>query len=117
MKAAAKQKDLPELHQTVGSLIRVGKKNATLLSDICSIANIKDKREAYKIIEDLILKYDYTIVGSRKGKYKGYFIPANEKELREALHTVRNEYTSIRKRHNKLIENYKEMSKIAQIQK
>lgn len=101
------QKNLPELHKTVGSLIRVGKENATLLSDIMSICGISDRRQAYQIIEDLIIKYGYPIVASKQGEYKGYFLPANTEEFQEAAATMRTTIESMKKRYNKLIENYK----------
>lgn len=100
------QKNLPELHKTVGSLIRVGKENATLLSDIMSICGISDRRQAYQIIEDLIIKYGYPIVASKQGIYKGYYIPATTKEFEEAAATIRTTIESMKKRYTKLAENY-----------
>ena len=48
--------------------IRVGKSSATLLSDIMSIADIKDRRTAYQIIEELIVKHGYE---SKLARVKG----------------------------------------------
>ena len=40
------------------------------------LANIRDNRQAYLIIEELINKYGYVIVASRRGKHRGYYYPA-----------------------------------------
>ena len=86
--------------------IRVGKSNATLLSDIMSIADIKDRRTAYQIIEELIVKHGYPIVASRKGEHKGYYIPANQKELEEAKRTFKNAIDSMNNRYVCIVNNY-----------
>lgn len=102
-------KYLPKKHKIVAQSIRVGKENATLLSDICSIADINDKRQAYTIIEDLINKYGYTIVASRNGKHRGYFIPANDREFQEAIKTFKSEFSSMQKRYENLLNNYSKL--------
>ena len=95
-----------EKHRIVAESIRVGRHNATLLSDIMSIAEIDDRRTAYQIIEDLINKYGYVIVASRSGEYKGYFYPANEMEFRKYAKTFKQSIDSMKKRYNNLINNY-----------
>lgn len=102
-----REKHLPtEKHRIVAESIRVGRQNATLLSDIMSIAEIDDRRTAYQIIEDLINDYGYVIVASRSGKYKGYFYPANEMEFRKYAKTFKQSIDSMKKRYNNLINNY-----------
>lgn len=106
MKEVKKGPSLPKTHKIVAQSIRVGKENATLLSDIMSIANIDNQRTAYKIIQDLINKFGYVIVASRSGQHKGYFYPANEREFQRALRTFRAEYMSMIIRYNNLLTNY-----------
>lgn len=108
--ATEKKNNLPEKYKAVVSCIRVGKENATLLSDICSIANIESERQAYSIIEQLVNRYGYPIVASRSGKYRGYFIPANDREFYKALRTFRAEYMSMIERYNNLLDNYKKQN-------
>jgi len=98
---------LPVKHQIVGNLIRKGKENATLLSDIMIVADIQDRRNAYQIIEDLVVKHGYVIGGSKSGEFKGYYIPANDKEFNEIAHTFKNTIGSMNKRYTSLLSNYK----------
>lgn len=99
-------KSLPEKYRIVAESIRVGKENATLLSDIMIIADIKDRRQAYIIIEDLINKYGYVIGASKHGKYKGYYIPANETEFKEVVDHFKQSVDSMKRRYNNLLVNY-----------
>lgn len=101
-----KERSLPEKYKVVADIIRVGKRNATLLSDIMNVAHIKDERQAYIIIENLINKHGYPIVASRKGKYRGYYYPANKSEFDEARETFESSIISMQKRYNNLIKNY-----------
>lgn len=101
-----KSKNLPEPHKTVASLIRVGKVNATLLSDIMSIAEIEDRRTAYKVIEDLINKHGYVIGASKSGEFKGYYIPANEAEFQEVVYSFKRTINSMKARYENLKNNY-----------
>lgn len=101
------EKNLPEKYKIVANLIRVGKRNAIVLTDIMSLANISDRRQAYTIIENLINKHGYPIVASRKGKYRGYYYPANKKEFEEAKQTFKKAINSMDKRYKNLIKNYK----------
>lgn len=100
------EKNLPEKYKIVANLIRVGKRNAIVLTDIMSLANISDRRQAYTIIENLINKHGYPIVASRKGKYRGYYYPANKSEFDEARETFESSIISMQKRYNNLIKNY-----------
>src|SRR5690625_4207783 len=106
-----KLKTLPEKHRIVAQSIRVGKENATLLSDIMILADIKERRQAYQIIEDLINKHGYPIVASRSGDYRGYFIPANDKEFQEIVETFKTTIDSMNKRYENLLNNYNENNK------
>lgn len=106
MEMVHEKKNLPKEYMTVARCIRVGKENATLLSDIMRIANIKDRRYAYSIIERLINRYGLPIIASKKGEYKGYYYPANQSEFIEALTTLERNINSMNKRHDNLIENY-----------
>lgn len=99
-------KSLPEKYRIVAESIRVGKRNATLLSDIMMIADIKDRRQAYIIIEDLINKYGYVIGASKKGKHRGYYIPANEKEFKEVAEHFKLSVDSMNNRYMNLLKNY-----------
>lgn len=101
------KKALPVKHKVVADIIRVGKENATLLSDIMILADIRDHRQAYLIIEELINKYGYVIVASRRGKHRGYYYPANEYEFKEAVKPFRSSVNSMQKRYNNLIRNFK----------
>jgi len=101
--------NLPEKYKTVAGLIRVGKENATLLSDIMSLADIQDRRQAYQIIEDLINKYGYVIGASKSGKYKGYYIPGNDKEFQEVATQFKQSITSMNKRYTNLLINYSKL--------
>jgi len=99
-------KNLPEPHKTVASLIRVGKENATLLSDIMSIAEIGERRIAARIIEDLINRHGYVIGASKSGKFKGYYIPANEKEFKEVIQSFKRTINAMEVRYKNLKSNY-----------
>lgn len=101
-----KEVDLPEKHRVVADCIRVGRDNATLVSDICIIADI-EKRTVYKIISDLINNYGYVIVASRHGRYKGYFYPENEYEFKWAIRSFKSEFKSMKQRYENLVNNYK----------
>jgi len=102
-------KNLPEKYRIVAESIRVGKRNATLLSDIMILADIKDKRQAYLIIEELINKYGYVIGASKTGKYKGYYIPANEREFKEVAEQFKRSVDSMKKRYQNLLDNYNKL--------
>lgn len=108
MQTGVVNKELPTRYEVVADSIRVGKENAILLDDIMIIANIRDKRNAYIIIEQLIVKHGYPIVASRKGEFKGYYIPSNKDEFTEAKKTFKNSINSMNKRYLSLIENFKE---------
>lgn len=97
---------LPEKHKVVADCIRVGKENATLLSDIMMIADIDDRRQAHQIIESLINDYGFVIGANRTGKFKGYYKPANEKEFQEIADTFKKTVDSMNKRYNNLLNNY-----------
>lgn len=105
------RKNLPVKYKVVADCIRVGKINAILLSDIMIIADIQDRRNAYIIIEELINKYGYVIGASKTGEYKGYFIPANDDEFSEVIHTFNQTIGSLNKRYENLLINYKEMKR------
>lgn len=106
MTLCKQQKDLPEKYKVLADSIRVGKENAILLDDLMIIADIQDKRSAYQIIEELIVKHGYVIGASKRGVHKGYYIPADEKEFKEVLHTFRSAITSMERRHKSLIKNF-----------
>lgn len=100
------KKKLPTKYQVIADTIPVGSNRAIKLDDIMIIADIKNKRDAYLIIENLITKYGYPIAGSKTGR-KGYFYPSNQRELEQATHTLKNSYESLKKRHDALKSNYK----------
>ena len=104
-------KNLPVKHKIVANLIRVGKENATLLNDIISIAELRDRRQAHIIIEELINDYGYVIGASKTGKYKGYYIPADEKEFKEIAGTFKRSVDSMNKRYKNLLSNYNKLQK------
>jgi len=104
-------KKLPTKYKNVASVIPVGKDKAIILDDIMTICNIKDKRDIYTIIEQLIVKHGYPIAASKKG-VKGYFYPSNQRELEQAAHTLKTSITSLKKRHDALKENYKTFNKL-----
>lgn len=101
-----REKHLSEKYQVVADCIRVGKQNATLLSDIMTIADIKERRKAYQIIEDLINQYGYVIGASKHGEYKGYYKPANEAEFKEIAETFKQSINSMDRRYKNLLINY-----------
>lgn len=101
---------LPEKYKVVADVIRVGKSNSTLLRDIMILADIDDRRQAYNIIEQLIVKYEYPIIASKKSEYRGYYYPANKDELEEARSTLNSSIVSLTKRHKALKENYKKLN-------
>lgn len=107
---AKEKKYLPLKHKAVASVLRQGKEKATLMSDIMSLTDIKEERQMYQIIEDLIVKYGYCIAGNKSGAFKGYYIISNESELGETLHTMEKTIKTMAKRHEKLRENYKSIS-------
>lgn len=109
MSGKSNKKCLPEKHRIVADSIRVGKENATLLSDIMMIANIDDRRQAYIIIEQLINDYGYVIGASRKGTFRGYYKPANEREFEEIASTFKRSVDSTKKRYKSLINNYSKL--------
>jgi len=100
------KKSLPKKHKVVADCIRVGKENATLLSDIMMIADIKDRRQAHIIIEQLINDYGYVIGASREGSFRGYYIPANKQEFKEIAGTFKRAIDSMDKRYENLLKNY-----------
>lgn len=108
MSVATKEinKSLPPKYKAVVSALREGKENATLLSDIMMIADIQDRRQAYQIIEDLIIKYGYCIAGNKKGEFKGYYLITNKSELKETLGSLNTTIQSLMKRHKMLLLNY-----------
>ena len=97
---------LPHSHRLVASTLREGKQNATLKSDIMSITGIKDSRQMYQIIEDLIIDHGYCIAGSKSGEHKGYYLITNKKELQETLRTINATAQSLLNRHKQLQKNY-----------
>lgn len=107
----SKKKNLPKKHKVVADCIRVGKENATLLSDIMIIADIKDRRQAHIIIEQLINDYGYVIGASREGTFRGYYIPANEREFNEIADTFKKTIDSMDKRYGNLLKNYEKLNK------
>ncbi len=107
-KVSKYKSNLPEKYQVVADNIRVGKENAIKLDDIIILADIEDKRHAYIIIEELIVKHGYPIVASRNGEYKGYFVPSNELEFDEARKTFKNSIDSMTKRYDSLVANFEE---------
>lgn len=107
--AKAKQR-LPAIYKRVANLIPKGKANARLMRDIMKIAGIDDTRFFYQIIESLINKHGYVIVGSKRGT-KGYYIPANKSELEEARRVMKATIDSTTTRYENLLTNYEEMSK------
>lgn len=108
------QKHLPEKYKVLADSIRVGKENAILLDDLMIIAGIEDKRSAYQIIEDLIVKHGYVIAGSKQGQHKGYYVPQNEAEFNEVIHTFKTTINSMQKRHDSLHRNFKNKGATAQ---
>lgn len=98
--------NLPVSYKVVADIIPVGKSNSILLRDISSITGIIDNRNLYEIIEQLIVKHGYPIVASRKGERRGYYLPADERELDEAKTTLGNTIKSLEKRYKSVIENY-----------
>lgn len=100
---------MPISYQLVADIIPIGKQNAILLRDIATITSIPDNRNLYEIIEQLIIKYNMPIVGSRKGKYRGYYMPANDRELHEARITLRNTIKSLEKRYQSVVKNYNDL--------
>lgn len=105
------KKSLPPNHKAVASILREGKENATLMSDIMSITGIKDSRQMYQIIEDLIIKYGYCIAGNKSGKFKGYYLIINKTELQETLRTMNATIQSMLNRHKQLEKNFIELYK------
>lgn len=68
-------------HECFSKLLRVGEYNATLLSDIQTACGVKNKRRAYKIVEDLINKYGLPVGANKNGRFRGYFIISDNNEL------------------------------------
>lgn len=101
--------DLPEKYKVVADSIRVGKENATLLSDIMILTDIRDRRQAHQIIESLINEFGYVIGASKSGKYKGYYIPANEREFQEVADHFKSVVDSMNKRYQNLLNNYNKL--------
>lgn len=105
MTTTIKKQCLPEKYKVVADSIRVGKENATLLSDIMIIAQIDDRRQAHQIIESLINDYGY-VIGASRNNPKGYYIPANEREFVEIIGTFKRTINSMDNRYKNLINNY-----------
>ena len=104
--ATKTKKSLPRDYMAVARCIGVGKENAILMSDIMTIANIKDKRYAFTIIEKLINNHGLPIVASKKGTHRGYYYPTNDSEFISAITSLENGIESLRKRHSNLVDNY-----------
>lgn len=107
--AEKSKKKMPTKYKNVASVIPVGKDKAIILDDIMTFCDIKDKRDAYLIIESLIIKYGHPIVASKTDR-KGYFYPSNEAELKQAADTLKSSITSLKKRHDALQENFKKFN-------
>lgn len=105
------EKHLPLKYKVLADSIRVGKQNAILLDDLMIIAGIEDKRSAYQIIETLIVMHGYVIAGSKQGEYKGYYIPENEAEFNDVIHTFKSTINSMQKRHDSLQRNFSKTMK------
>jgi len=103
-------KNLHGDYRIVANCLRVGKSNAIRLSDIMEIADIKDRRYAYSIIERLINRYNLPIVASKRGEHKGYYYPADKDEFIEAISSIERHIDSMNKRHDNLIKNYSEIN-------
>ena len=101
-----KEKKLPYRYKMLADTLPIGKQNAITLDNIMKLCGIKDKRNAYEIIENLIIEHGYVILANRKGKYRGYFIPANEKEFKESIIPFKQATASMNKRHSALLYNF-----------
>lgn len=97
---------LPETYLAVVGVLREGKAEAITSTDILRLTGLKDQRNIYEIIEQLIIQHGYAIGASRTGEHKGYYLISNQKELRESLHSYNEQIQSMLKRHKKLRENY-----------
>lgn len=102
-------KALPYKHKAVVAVLRVGKENATLLSDIMILTDIQCRRQAHAVIEQLINDYGLVIGASRMDPFRGYYIPANQIEFIEIADTFKSTIESMEKRYYNLIENYNNM--------
>lgn len=102
------EKELPETYQMLADIIPFGKQNALNLDTIMKLCDIKEKRNAYEIIERLIVEHGYTILASRKGSFRGYFIPKNEQEFKENIKPFKQTINSMNKRHKALLDNFYE---------
>ena|SRR5699024_2669173 len=100
------KKELPYRYQMLADILPVGKQNAITLDTIMKLCDIKEKRNAYEIVERLIIEHGYVILASRKGEFKGYFIPENEAEFKENVKPFIQSIQSMNRRHNALLENF-----------
>lgn len=107
-----KRESMPKIHEQFASLLREGKEQATLMNDIMPVLNIREKRQAYQIVEDLINKYYYPIGASRSGEHRGYFIISSEYELKEVVAVQRASVESEKKKIDNTIRNFRSVSNV-----
>ena len=107
-----KRESMPKVHERFANLLREGKEQATLMSDIMSVLNIQDRRQAYQIVEDLINKYHYPIGANRSGEHRGYFLISTEDELEEVVTVQRASVESEMKKIDNTIRNFRSISKV-----
>lgn len=69
-----KQKDLPETHKVVLSVLPKGRSNAITTVEIMARTGLKDKRAVSEIIRELVNKFKQPIATSSTGAFKGVFI-------------------------------------------
>lgn len=88
-------------------VLRKGKHNALQLQDIMTVCDVRCRRQAYKIMEDLINKHGVPVGSNRTGENRGYFIIGNKKELHDVVREQSAAINSQQKKLNNLMANYR----------
>lgn len=101
-----KRESMPKVHKRFANLMREGKEQAILTSDLVAVLGIQDNRQARQIANDLINKYYYPIGASRSGEHRGYFIISSEDELKEVVTVQRASVESEKKKIDNTIRNF-----------
>lgn len=99
---------LPVKYQTVLGVLRKGRENAQITSDLMKITQIKDARQFHAIIEQLIKKHGYCIGSCRYGDHRGYYFITDYFELMDTTTAIFGQSDSMAERGRSLIENFSE---------
>ncbi|MCU5109866.1 hypothetical protein OCA21_29455 [Bacillus cereus] len=93
-----KQKDLPEIHKAVLSILPFGRSNSITTVEIMARTGLKDKRVVSEIIRELVVKYKQPIATSSTGAFKGVFIVQDIIDYQIGKGTIKSRANSMLKR-------------------